>query len=155
MPGYDRKTSKVNELDALVSTDKILVSDADAVTGGQAKYITPDTLKYFIFSGFLELKTATNFTIASDAITLTACSVAALAAAGGPGADDLSTINGLPSYNFVLLIAQAGNTITVKHGVDNIFLNGAADKALGPSLDPLLLYNNGSDIVQIMYSDNV
>ncbi len=54
-------------------------------------------------------------------------------AEGGPGLDDLDTLNTTPAAqnrDEVTIKAGTGETITVKHNIGNIHLDGAADKVL-------------------------
>lgn len=71
----------------------------------------------------------TILTLSSDAVVVTQ-SAHTIAAQSGT-ADDLSTItSGMTAVGFVVLRADTGDTITVKHSVGNIQMNNAADYAL-------------------------
>lgn len=88
-------------------------------------------------------------TIATGAITITQTYHAVAAESGT--ADDLATINidaslattdGANTFRpFVILRADTGDTITVKHGTGNISLNGAADFELSGNKQLLLLFD--------------
>lgn len=88
-------------------------------------------------------------TIATGAITITQTYHAVAAESGTT--DDLATINvdasvatsdGANTFRpFVILRADTGDTITVKHGTGNISLNGAADFSLSGNKQLLLLYD--------------
>ena len=74
-------------------------------------------------------------------------------AAQTPTTDDLDTINAQAPTSFavgdtICLQADAGDTITVKHNVGNIHLDGSADKALVNGNQFLLKYN-GTDWEQL------
>jgi hypothetical protein len=81
----------------------------------------------------IELDAATTLTIATGAVTITG-SVHIIAAESGT-ADLLDTITlgtnfDSAKHQLIFLIADTGDTITVKHNTDNIVLNGAADFSL-------------------------
>ncbi len=83
----------------------------------------------------IELDAATTLTIgtATGAVTITG-SVHIIAAFSGT-TDDLDTITLGTNFDStrhqkIYLIADTGDTITIKHGVDNIILNAAADFSL-------------------------
>lgn len=89
-------------------------------------------------------------TLVSDAITITAMYHAVAAQTGTT--DDLATItidtasilttDGANTFRpFVVIWADTGDTITVKHGTGNIKLNGGADYALSGDKQLLLFYN--------------
>lgn len=98
----------------------------------------------------------TILTLASGAITPTQMYHAVAAESGT--ADDLTTINtsgytqlsdASNTYRPVLVLqADTGDTITVKHGSGNITLNGGVDIALSGDKQLLLFYNgtNWSDV---------
>ena len=85
-------------------------------------------------------------TLAVDAITVTNASHVVAAQAGV--ADDLVTINGSVQYQTVILQADSGDTITIKHGTGNIELNGEEDFELSGDKTIILFYDgtNWSDV---------
>lgn len=93
-------------------------------------------------------KTATTLTISGDVVTVTQ-SVHIIAAQTGT-TDDLDTITdgiddqtaaGLP---LLLLIADSGDTITLKHGADNIVAGNSKDITMDDT-NWVLLLKNGSN----------
>ena len=94
------------------------------------------------------LKDKTIVTIASGAVTITQGYHAVAAESGTT--DDLATINiggsvvtsGTYTYRpEIIITADTGDTITVKHGTGNIQLNGAADFELSGSKSLKLVYD--------------
>lgn len=70
-------------------------------------------------------------------------------------ADDLVTINsGTQGDKLTLMSNSSANTITVKHGTGNIFLDGSTDKVFNSSRDKLELVFFGSEWQQISFSNN-
>jgi hypothetical protein len=86
-----------------------------------------------------KLGTPSQLTLSSDAATVTK-GYHTIAAQTGT-ADNLATLSGGAGNMLVLLQAKAGDTITVKHGTGNIFLNGAADFTLSGDKSLLLFYD--------------
>ena len=84
-------------------------------------------------------KSTSTLTITSDAVTITK-NFHTLTSESGTS-DDLATINGGTSKQFIVLQATATHTITVKHGTGNIYLNGAADFALTGDKTLILFYD--------------
>lgn len=82
---------------------------------------------------------ATILTLASDTVTVTQ-NVHTIAAETGT-TDDLATINGGTDRQLLIIQADTGDTITVKHGTGNINLNGAADFDLSGDKTLLLFYD--------------
>jgi len=81
----------------------------------------------------IELDAATTLTIASGVVTIVGG--VHIIAAQVPTTDDLDTITlgtnfDSSKHQLIFLIADTGDTITVKHNTDNIVLNGAADFSL-------------------------
>jgi hypothetical protein len=93
-------------------------------------------------------------TIATGAITAGG-NIMAIATEGGAATDDLDTINGgATGYLLWIYAINAARTVVVKHGTGNILLDGSTDKTLDNSVDMLGLYYNGSNWVQISFSNN-
>jgi len=93
----------------------------------------------------IAMKVSSTLTLASDAVTVTK-NYHLIAAQSGT-ADDLVTLNGGTAYQMLVIQADAGDTITVKHGTGNIYLNGAADFSLSGDKTLVLFYDgtNWSD----------
>jgi hypothetical protein len=72
------------------------------------------------------------------------------------GGGTLETINLDPPEGTQLHIrGEGGSTLTVKHNVGNILLNGRSDKSLNDRFDQLrLIYDPGGFWVQVSYADN-
>jgi len=97
----------------------------------------------------IQLKSATTVTLATD--TLTPTQNLTIVASESGAADNCATINisGFTSLTdatntfrpMVILMADAGDTITVKNGTGNITLNGGADYALSGEKQLLLIWN--------------
>jgi len=122
----------------------------NGLPGDQTAFKTPHNNFITVINNILngaqafdkQLLTAqTEVTISSDAMTATQ-SVHTVAAQTGT-ADDLSTINGINDGQYIIIRAKATHTITVKHAVGNIQLNGGADYALS-SNKALILFRMGS-----------
>jgi hypothetical protein len=97
-----------------------------------------------------------GITIATGVATITR-GRAQVSAEGGPGADTLDTLNSTPQAqqgDIVVLSATSGHTITVSHGSGNILLDGAANKTLDSTSDTLMLMWDGSNWVQLAFSNN-
>ena len=92
------------------------------------------------------MKTSSTLTLASDAVTVTK-NYHTIAAQTGT-ADDLATINGGTSTAILVIQADAGDTINIKHGTGNIFLNGEVDFELVGDKTLVLFYDgtNWADI---------
>lgn len=90
----------------------------------------------------LALKDFTTKTISSGAFT--ADSSAHVVAAESGTTDDLDTISGGVDYQILIIKADAGDTITVKHETGNISLNGGADIALADDFTLLLWYDGST-----------
>jgi hypothetical protein len=74
-----------------------------------------------------------------------------IAAEGAPTTDDLDTISpessGSPKNgDTIILLADTGDTITVKHGTGNIALDGSADKVLTNNNMLMLVYFNAGTV---------
>lgn len=82
-------------------------------------------------------------TVTLSAGAVTVSQTACLVTSETGTADDLATLTAVGENTFVLLKADTGHTITVKHGTGNIALNGGADFVLN-SEKTLLLYYDGS-----------
>ena len=149
----DRKISQEKALTTPADADRFLVSDTSAATGGQAKDVAgSNLLKYFW--GFLKivLGNLENVTLSGNTATITQGYVRLAPEGGVP--DNLDTISGGSQYD-ILLLRRTTDDITVRHGIDNIFLDGAADKALDSNRDMLVLFNyDGSNWAQLMFSNN-
>jgi hypothetical protein len=94
--------------------------------------------------GIEEFAAQTTLTIATGVVTITQ-GFHVIAAESGT-TDDLDTISlgsALDSARrqMIYLIADTGDTITVKHGTGNIVLNGAADFSLTASKMLALFYD--------------
>lgn len=86
----------------------------------------------------LTLDTPTTLTISGGAVTVTTDNHVINAQSGN--ADDLDTISGSTNYQVLVLRASAGDTITVKHGTGNIYLNGETDFVMSGRAHLLLFY---------------
>ena len=95
-------------------------------------------------NGKINFDTATELTIAADAITITQGNHKLQPQTGTT--DDLSTINGTVAGDFGILYASdfGTDTITIKHNVGNILCIGAVDIAL--SYGAVAWYSNGTKI---------
>ncbi len=98
------------------------------------------------------------FPVLSDTTTLTLSGGAVTAskdyhviAAESGTADDLDTISGGVDGQGLVLAADSGDTITVKHGTDNIQLNGGEDFELSGNKKLLLIYDgtNWCDVAPV------
>lgn len=89
---------------------------------------------------------STTLTIASNAVTITQGFHIIEASSGTT--DSLKTISGGVSGQFLLIKADADDTITVNHGTGNIFLSSGADFAMSGHKTLLLFYDgtNWSDV---------
>ena len=81
-------------------------------------------------------------TLASDAVTV--INSYHLIAAQTGTADDLVTISSGTAYQMLTIQADTGDTITVKHGTGNIFLNSASDFSLAGD-KTLALFHDGTN----------
>lgn len=93
------------------------------------------------------LRAATILTLSGGAVTVTRGHHIIAAESGT--ADELETLTGLTAGEFYLLRADAGDTITVKHGVDNIELNGETDFDLVGMKSLLLFSPDGVTAVDV------
>jgi len=91
---------------------------------------------------FLTLEAATELTVAAGVITLTQACHKLQPQAGA--ADDIDTISGMDTGDMAVLYASdAGvDTLTFRHGVDNISCAGAAD--IGLSEGAIICYYDGA-----------
>ena len=78
-------------------------------------------------------------TLAAGAVTITQNYHAIVASSGTT--DNLVTINGGVDRQFIVIQAQSGDTITVKNGTGNIFINSGSDFSLS-SHKTLLLFHH-------------
>lgn len=118
---------------------QVLIGDgADIVSRVLANADLPDPFAFANAESILTLN--------ADAITVTQ-TVHVVAAQAGV-ADDLATINGAVTRQLLLLKADAGDTITVQHGVGNIHFDSGVDFTLaGDSW--LLFFYDGTNAVAI------
>lgn len=86
--------------------------------------------------------TPTILTLSTGAVTAT--QTAHIIAAESGTADDLDTITAASEYTFIVVQADSGDTITVKHGTGNIALNNAVDVILAGD-QKLMLYYDGTN----------
>lgn len=108
-------------------------------------------MRSMILEGDFTVEGKTNFGGAFGTLTLngggavTATSSAHRIAPEAGAADDMHTISGgTQGDRLTIMVNSSANTITVKHGTGNIFLDGASDKVLDNSRDKLeLVYFNG------------
>lgn len=88
----------------------------------------------------LNLGTPVDLTIASDTITIVQTRHR-VDTQSGAASDDLSTINGGAEGDMLVLsIVNDARTVTIKHGVGNVFLAGGTDAVLNDSDQVLVLY---------------
>ena len=87
----------------------------------------------------LRLLDGSSLTISSDQITITRSFHILIAETGA--VDDLSTIQGGIEGQVLAVKVDTGMTITVKHGLGNIELNGAADQAISGEQTLVLFYD--------------
>lgn len=90
------------------------------------------------------LKAPSILTLSSGEITVTKNNHFVAAESGTT--DDLVTISGATDYQWLLLQADTGDTITVKHGTGNIYLTGEIDFELSGNRG-LLLYSDGTNLI--------
>lgn len=92
------------------------------------------------------LPAATILTISSGVVTIT--QGYHFIESGSGTTDNLTTINGGVAEQILTIQADSGDTITVKHGTGNVFLNGGADFVLSGHKTLALFYDgaNWSDI---------
>lgn len=122
--------------------------------------ITNDTTRFASFArsapvtGFVNSGGQTTITIASDAITATSSRIVLLGESGA--ADDLATINGGYTGDFLLLSNYSVSySITIKSGTGNINLLGGSDVVLDNPNDMLLLVKRDTgDWAQVSFSSN-
>ncbi len=105
----------------------------------------------------LQARVATTLTLSSGAVTLTRGNHVIAAESGTT--DDLVTLNGLVAGQFYLLRADAGDTITVMSGADNIWLSSGASIVLSGDKTLLLWSPDGSTAVDmtnqaVVYKDD-
>ena len=108
-------------------------------------------MRSMILEGDFTVEGKTNFGGAFSTLTLnsggavTATSSAHRIAPEAGTADDMHTISGgTQGDRLTIMVNSSANTITVKHGTGNIYLDGASDKVLDNSRDKLeLVYFNG------------
>ncbi len=99
--------------------------------------------KFTNMLGFL-MKTATEVTIATGAITITQM-FHTVDTEGDAASDDLDTINGGGTVNMIVIrAANDARTVVVKHNTGNIWLQGKADISLDDLEDGLLLVWDGT-----------
>ena len=132
------KISGLTNLGTIVNDDEfVVIDDTDSTT----KKVSGTNLYAYIVGDFLNLQGSSTVTITAGGEITPDRSYVIVQAAGGPGADNLDTITVSPTVNSILIItAGAGETITVRHGQDNIFLDGAANKVLDDPKDMLVLF---------------
>lgn len=96
------------------------------------------------------LPAATTLTEASDAVTITQGYHLIEAETGTT--DNLATINGGVAQQLLIIQADTDDTITVKHGTGNIFLNSGTDRAISGK-KTLALFYHGSNWTDIDFGD--
>lgn len=147
------KIGALTELTPLGSDDYI--TGVETATPETIKF-APDTAKDYAWSGFLEINSSETEVIdGAGAITPEVTNVIIESFSGV--ADNLDTITTTAGIvqGVLLLQAKTGHTITVRHAIDNINLNGAANKVLDDPKDMLLLFEVADNVwVQLAYSDN-
>ena len=94
----------------------------------------------------LLFSTAVNVDISSDAAVL-ANALNVLRAEGGGTTDDLETIT-MTEGKFAFITADASDTITLKHGVDNIVISSSSDLDLTSNM-VLLVVRFGTSVLVV------
>lgn len=92
-----------------------------------------------LITGAASAKTIATGAISADTDNGSGAGRYVLSAEGGPGSDDLATINGCQVGDHVELFAASGHTVTVKHGTGNIRLQGGIDFTLNSIYDHVKL----------------
>ena len=118
-------------------------------------------MRTLTLEGSLTIENKVNFGGAFSTLTLnsggaiTATSSSHRVAPETGTADDIHTINGGTQGDRLTIMSNSGvNTITVKHGTGNIYLDASTDKTLNSSRDKLqLVYFNG-EWQQTSFSSN-
>jgi hypothetical protein len=140
------------------TANEITVTNADGVAGAPTlslpsaltftgKTITGGTINKLNFGSPTEL------TIASGVVTMTK-TYHTIDTESDAASDDLDTISGGATGDVLILSsADAGRDVTVKHGTGNIQLNAATDKALDNPLDSLVMLYNGSNWIQLDFTN--
>jgi hypothetical protein len=117
-----------------------LVDDTTPQLGGD---LDCQNHKFTNMLGFL-MKTATEVTIATGAITITQM-FHTVDTEGDAASDNLDTINGGGTVNMIVIrAANDARTVVVKHNTGNIWLQGKADISLDDLEDGLLLVWDGT-----------
>lgn len=134
----DAKITGLTELTTIDDQDPLAVAD-DPAGSPITKKITKAN---FVLDTDLNLKAATELTIAAGVITATQSSHKLQPASGV--ADDLDTINGMSEGDilFVYVSDEGTDTITIKHGTGNISCIGDADVDL--SEGAAIFYSDGT-----------
>lgn len=97
----------------------------------------------------LDFKTATELTINAGVVTVTQ-SIHTVDTANDDATDDLDTINGGATTQFIILRAENdARTIVIKHGTGNVWLKGKADLSLDDLEDGLALFWTGTKWIDI------
>lgn len=111
--------------------------------GDEGKFLRGDATWVSISGG-----AATTLTLASGAVTGTNTDAYFKIAAQSGTADDLDTLTLTGTPRLVLLQADTGDTITVKHSMGNIELNGAVDFELSGD-KTLALFWDGTNLADV------
>jgi hypothetical protein len=135
-----------------VPTSGIVRCGAVLVQAGQTAITTEDTFFDWRWHldesvGRLLSEAAETLTLSSGAITAGSGSYILIAAESGT-ADDLDTLTVTGTPRLIILQADTGDTITVKHGVGNIKLNGETDFALSGD-KTLALFWDGTNLSDV------
>ena len=128
--------------EAIAGNDLVAVVNVSQPGTGETQQFTQDQLTASQLN--LIFRTATELTIASGVITLTQSNHKLQPELGT--ADDLETISGMSAGQVaVLIMSDPGtDTLTIKHGIDNISCAGAADITF--SEGALICYSDGTTV---------
>jgi hypothetical protein len=128
--------------EAIAGNDLVAVTNVSQPGTGETQKFTQDQLTASQLK--LNLRTATELTIATGAITITQGAHKLQPESGTT--DVLSTISGMAAGEVAFLIVsdKGTDTITVEHGTDNISCVGEADIALSNGM--IVCYSDGTTV---------
>ncbi len=139
-------SDRISELpiasEAIAGNDLVAVTNVSQPGTGETQKLTQDQLTASQLN--LNFRTATELTIASGAITITQSNHKLQPETGTT--DNLETINGMAAGKIaVIYLSDPGtDTITIKHGTDNISCVGEADIVLSNGM--IVCYSDGTTV---------
>jgi len=131
--------------------DRVTINSSGLSLDGGSNYQIDGSGNISAAGGFLGLGDPAGMTISSGVATATQSHMS-VSTQGGAATDDLDTINGVGSGQFLLIIRGDSNVTTLKDGTGNLRLAG--DFSFTSATSRILLVGRGTDLDEVSRSVN-